>query len=120
MIQKNYELYLARREPAVLTRLKTKEILPSYPALREINDVKVIAGLIDELNSLGGEYVLLPWISPPYGEVVGYGWYKKEEADILLKRNERQRWAFPQLGRSYDKNKLENKLKNLSNKDLQI
>ena len=111
MIQKNYELYLARREPAVLTRLNYGRSLPHYPPIRQITDKKVIIILIKELERLMGHYVVMSWVSPPDNRVVGYGIYKKYEADEITNRNDEEKWDFPQVGRQYDKNKLENKLK---------
>ena len=115
MREVNDELYESRNEPRSLARLRSRHILPSYPSLRVFRDKEVIGSLIRELEEYGSEYVVVSWISPPFGKVVGYGLYKKREAEELSERSVRENWVFPQVGSIYDKRTLEGKLKESDN-----
>lgn len=94
----NKDLYVLRKEPAIL---RTGE---SYINLRTCEDPDILEGLEKELKSAsssGEEYVIAPWLSPPFNRIIGYGLYTKKQAKILRKRNKDENWRFPCFGRAY-------------------
>ncbi len=107
----NYKLYQSRKEPHTLSKLKTDSQLATYPSIREIKNEKTIRDLVRELKALGDDYVLISWISPPYGRIVGYGLYLKKEAESLVERSNDKNWGFPKVGRIYSTERLEDILK---------
>ena len=113
MIGDNYLLYESRKEPEVLARMMSGRALVLYPTIRDI-DGNSIRELLQELSALGSSFVLMSWVSPPYGRVVGYGMYKKNEAEAISHRSQSERWGFPQAGRIYTKKSLEDRLKDKS------
>ena len=120
MINDNYEIYKSRREPKVLTNLRRGDV-PTYPPIRTMKDEKVIESLIKQLNSLGRNYVLMTWISPAFGRVVGYGVYSKYRAKNISERSKNEDWGFPMIGSKYNINDLERKLNRIKNEtNLQI
>ncbi|MBS3121621.1 hypothetical protein J4434_01935 [Candidatus Woesearchaeota archaeon] len=64
----------------------------------------------------GIEHVIASWISPPFGIVIGYGIYTKNEAEQLSKKSQEERWGFPDFGLVYDKELLERKIEKLERK----
>ena len=108
VISENYILYNSRNEPEVLTRLKFGEI-PSYPSIRNIQDKEILEVILNELNHKRNK-VILSWITPPYGKIVGYGLYSRDEAKKILLKSRRENWVFPKIGRIYDTTLLEEKL----------
>lgn len=83
----NYKLDKQRKEPKSLSKLKYGE-LPTYPPIRTITNSKIIESLIGKLSSLGKGYVVMSWISPPFGRVVGYGIYNEDYAHSLSEKRE--------------------------------
>ena len=111
----NYELYKNRIEPVVLSRLVSDRLnLIYYPSLREIKDKNILNGLIKELKKYGRDYVIISWISPPYGRIVGYGLYQTKEAKQILEKSQKEKWGFPRIGRLYDKKNLEDRIELLN------
>lgn len=112
----NWELYEERREPTYLKDKATGK----YIHLRTTNDIDVLRRLHDELtqvsNETGIEHIIVSWISPPFGIVVGYGVYTKEEAEGLSKLSIEERWGFPDFGLFYNKELLERKIERLERK----
>lgn len=53
------------------------------------------------IEERGEECVIVPWISPPTGRIVGYGIYTLPEAAEIRTQSESERWGFPRFGRSY-------------------
>ena len=106
------ELYESRTEPSFL---KTRK---AYINLRTCKDLQTLAKTQDFLKNLSeskdGEYVLLAWLSPPYGLIVGYGAYPIQEARQITNRYKKEEgWTFPQPGRIYDRQVIEERGKKL-------
>ena len=97
--ESNIELYQSRVEPAILRKGKG-----DYVNLRTCDNPKVLEELAEELTaaqSKGIERVFVPWLSPPYNRIIGYGTYTKDQARLLSRRNSKEGWVFPKFGSSY-------------------
>src|SRR3989338_1238493 len=105
----NIELYERRSEPADLR----DPITGKYINLRTTKDVALLEGILSDLISMGPDYVLASWISPPFGVIKGYGTYPKEEAESHAKQSQSERWGFPRFGYIYNREKLEAKIEKL-------
>lgn len=109
----NKELYKERIEPLYLKDKATGK----YIHLRTTNDMDVLRRLHDELtqvfNETGIEHIIVSWISPPFGIVVGYGMYTRKEAEQLSEKSQKERWGFPDFGLFYDKELLERKIERM-------
>lgn len=102
----NWELYQTKKETGFL-RVSTRENHPpSYINLRTCRDKRILGRLEQLLKKLlrerGEEYVIVPWISAPFGAVRGYGVYTRKEAEEYGKLSKAERWGFPRFGRIYD------------------
>jgi hypothetical protein len=110
MAESNKELFRRRIEPESL-----KGQFPNYITLRTTKDAKLLKELVSYLeNQLGKDHVIVPWLTPPHGTVVGYGVYSIEEAEILTKRSNDENWGNPEFGRIYDVHKLEDRISRLN------
>ena len=96
----NVDLYASRIEPAILRREDGQ-----YHNLRTSNDPRILGELERLLSAAtterGEECVIVPWISPPTGRIVGYGIYTLREAAEIRTQSESEHWGFPRFGRSY-------------------
>lgn len=99
----NRDLFGRRIEPPSLTDKNTKQ----YANLRTTKDIILLQGLLSYIQKFGTDYVVVSWISPPFGVVRGYGVYTREEAGHLAERSKKERWGFPRFGSIYDKDRLE-------------
>jgi hypothetical protein len=92
----HYELYAKRTEPTCL-----KNCL-GYINLRECIDVSTLRKLEAELQSVGDNTVVVPWLSRPFGSIEGYGIYLRPAADKLIQQAQSEHWPDPIPGRVYD------------------
>src|SRR3989344_7769935 len=92
----NRQIYAARIEPSVL------KLGNSYISLRACVDSKILRKLEEILENWGQNFVVLPWVSPPFGRIVGYGIYAKKDAEMLRRRAQQEEWGFPVPGLPYD------------------
>jgi len=110
----NWELYSSRTEPRIL-----KNSNGDYINLRACNDSAILNKLETILASYakksGEEHVIVPWLSPPFGRIVGYGIYAKKQAQDLIKSSREERWGFPRPGHIYNRKLLLNYLKAIKN-----
>jgi hypothetical protein len=56
---------------------------------------------LSDASSGGASRIAVPWLSPPYNRIVGYGVYTREQARLLSRRSSKENWGFPRFGRSY-------------------
>jgi hypothetical protein len=102
----NVDLYESRVEPDILKRPDG-----SYHNLRTCTDARVLGALENLLSvtseNKGEECVVVPWLSPPTGRIVGYGIYTLREAEEIRKQSESERWGFPRFGRSYTRETIQ-------------
>ena len=120
MVSDNYEIYKGRKEPHTLTRLALG-VPPFYPPIRTLTNANIIDSLINEIRDYGNNFVVMAWITPPFGKVIGYGIYTKKEASDLLEKSKNERWSSPDLGSVYNISNLEERLHSLKhNHTLQI
>jgi len=96
----NVDIYELRIEPAIL-----KKSDGSYHNLRTCNDTNILGKLERLLSRVaeekGEKCVIVPWISPPTGRIVGYGIYTLHEAEKIRGLSESEQWGFPLFGRLY-------------------
>ena len=105
----NWDLYKARVEPASVKKGE-KFIDP-----RTSDDLERINALERELIKMKKtmrDPVLVPWISPPFGRIVGYGIYSQEEANRLASLS--KEWGYPTVGEEYDLDWFSWKIKELT------
>jgi hypothetical protein len=92
----NWRIYCSRNEPKeVKTGL-------TYINLRTCTDVERLRKLENILREHGKNSVLVPWLSRPYGNAVGYGIYDAAEARAIQRRAKKECWPDPITGRMYD------------------
>src|SRR3989344_4545479 len=104
------EIFFKRIEPKILKQ-SGSSYSEEYINLRTCVDIHILGTLENELSVSGIEDpVIVPWISPPYGIVRGYGIYSREDAKSLSKQAEDEHWVL-QFGRIYDLDWIINKIK---------
>ena len=107
MAESNRILYEKRNEPPNLIDMKTGR----YVNLRTTEDIQLLRKVIDYIDvNFGKDYVITPWFSPPYGRIVGYGIYTREEDRLLAERCRNERWGFPRFAYFFDKEMLEERI----------
>ncbi len=110
----NWRLYSSRTEPRILRNTDG-----SYINLRTCDDPTVSnrleAMLANYAKKSGDEHVVVPWLSPPFGRIVGYGIYTKRQARELIRMSSEEKWGFPRPGRIYDGGLLLSYLKTIKN-----
>ncbi len=98
-MENNHRLYAERREPACLVIKKGVD----YINVRTCQDRSVLERVLDELEAFGDDAVLVPWLSPPFLDTVGYGMYTISESKEMRQLEKKERWVFPCLGPRYDR-----------------
>ena len=72
--------------------------------LRTCKDQEILRKLEELLQrcyqETGQEHVIVPWTTPPYGMIVGYGIYQKLEAEKIREMLKKSR-GVPRFGPSY-------------------
>ena len=96
VMQDSWQLYRSRIEPAEVKDGR------EYLNVRTCTDVERLQRLEATLRKHHQDAVLVPWISPPFGVIKGYGIYARREAERLQHRAEREGWGFPRPGKGYD------------------
>lgn len=109
----NLDLFNSREEFPELIDSSTGKCIN----LRTTQDISLVENILSQLRSKGGEYVIASWLSPPFGEIEGYGIYQIREARNLSQRSKEERWGYPRFGAIYDQDRLERRILRLTQND---
>lgn len=103
----NSRLYNERKEPECLAIRKGLD----YINVRTCDDKSVLERVLAELDAFGDDAVLIPWLSPPFYVIRGYGLYSISEADRISVIEREERWVSYRLGGRFDKSYFLRRLK---------
>ncbi len=92
-------LYQHRREPTCLVIKKGV----NYINIRECKDKLALESVLAELDAFGVDAVLVPWSSPPFHIIRGYGLYSQSEINGIYDIEQREHWVSRRLGVRLDR-----------------